>query len=80
MNDTFLLATALTVAFVAGLHLGSNHGASQYRQDLKAKQALLNRMTIESIILDYELGNIKCEHIPAPTDSLECNYVLEASK
>lgn len=80
MKDLALFMTAITMAFAGGLYIGTNHGADQYRQELKAKQAMLNRMTIESIILDYELGNIKCEHEPAPSHSLECNYVLEPAE
>jgi len=80
MSNLAGFLTAITVAFACGLLIGTQNGAEGYRQDLKAKQALLNRMTIESIILDYELGNIKCEHNPAVDPSLECNYVLENSK
>lgn len=80
VNTAAELLLAILISFTAGLYLGVNHGAEQYKQDMKAKQAALNRMTLESVILDYELGNIKCEHNPAVDPSLECDYVLENSK
>lgn len=77
---TFALSLVFGFGYLCGLYIGSEATKEQLMTEQKRMEALVHRASIEAIILDYELGNIVCEHsVLTHKSGIECHYITEAA-